>query len=549
MKLFDYIAEKTGGIHDQIYKIKPVSQSTSLQAAINSYNNGFLQGTRSAGGKTYSDLNNYAPESITDHYASRMQARRIIKESTEARTISSRNNSYVVGRGLRLDPTPDHETIGITLEQRAEWSKDVKNRFHLWAKSKNSDVTGTNNFYQNMRFAHWQCWRDGEAFPRFNYSDDKELLNPLQIGFLDANQIRGDEFTFSSGPTSQDDGFIKDGNGKPTAAKIWVTDPKKPGSLKDVEIPFIDKKTGRPVLLHMFEPEYAGQTRGISKLTDAVSDFEKITGYITATEVKMENGASFNFVTENEQQDPSDMDISSINTASIGNVDKPEVTEDGVVSAENYYATCLGIPEAVLNETGVNVFGGRQGDKLKAVPDLAPPETSKEFTDSRFGFLSASMGMAPSVAKMEFKSSFTAGKAELGLQDKEAGIQRDDLESDFAQLAYFAWLSGEIGAGRIQALGWSDPIIRAAWLQSRWQAEPGIVLNPAQESSAAKTNIELGRIDLDTAAEDLNGSSGSSNRAKLVKQLEELPTDPFKLKEIEEITESDEDNDNEDEKK
>lgn len=518
---------------------------SQIQAsAQNNFNAGFNLGTKSAGGKTFADLNSYAPESILDHYAARMQARQTDQESIEARTLLKRNNSYVIGKGLLLDPTPDYETIGITLEESAEWAKNTKNRFHLWAKSKGSDVTGTNNFYQNMRFAHRQKDRDGEAFPRFNYSDDVKLLNPLQIGFLDANQIRGDELTCTSGPETQDDGIIRDKNGKPTDIKAWVNDPKKIGHFKEVTIPFFDEKTDRPIAVHMFEPEYAGQTRGIPKLTHAVSDFQKITGYITAMQTRIENGASFNFVTENEQQDPSDMDISSINTNTIGDQTKTEITETGAII--NPFATHLGIPEATLNETGVNVFNGRIGDKLKPISDLAPSETSKDFTDGRFEYLAASLGMSPEVALMKFGSSFTAGKAALGLQDTEAGIERDDLESDFANLAYFAWLSGEIGAGRIQAPGWSDPIIRAAWLQNRWQAEPGIILNPVQEATASKTNIELGRIDLDESANNLNGSSGASNRAKLVTQLEELPTDPFKLiKDPVEISPDDADNDDE----
>ena len=535
------IAEKVKGISDtwDIIGGSPLLSIIPLDAQMNEYpgslsysDYGYTGYTQPAGGKFFDDLDNYAPETVIDHWAARAQAKKLDAQSIETRKVINRKNSYVVGRGLKLKPTPDHEIIGISLEEASTWGKNVGGRYHLWAKSKDSDVTGVNNLYQNQRFAHRMTKLLGEGFARFTYSDDPNLLNPLQIGFLDPNQIRGDELTFSSGPESQDDGLIKDKNGKTIGFKVWVTDPENPGRYKDETIPATDKKTGLPIMIHLYEPKNAGQTRGITDLLPAISDFEKITGYKTAALDRMKNGSSRDYVIENEQANPSDMDLNSLNAVSAGTMVK---TETGSAATETpttpwTYTTVQG----GQLQTGVVISGGRQGDKLKASPDLSPGETSKDFVETVDNSICASLGMAPEVVDMKFGASFSASKGSLGLQDIEARIERDDLESDLEDPIYFAWLSGEIAAGRVQAPGWSNPIIRAAWLKKRMTADPPIILNPVQEATATEKNVAMARMDLGEAAENLNGSDFETNAANLAKQLDILPTDPFGMKEIEE---------------
>lgn len=507
-----------------------------------SFGPGFLpyDDTRPAGGKTARGLDSYYGFKIIDHTAARSQVRKADIESVEAHTLLKRNNSYTIGRGLRRKSTPDFRKLGITREEATEWAKAFDSAFNTWAKSSDSDVTGVNNFYQNTAFAHLQVARDGEGLPRFNYSDDPELLNPLQIGFIDPNQIQGDEWTFTSGPISQEDGLIKDENGKTTGFKVWIVDPQNPGGFKTVDVPAKDKKSGLPIMLHMFKPVYPGQKRGIPKLSHAVQDFQDITGYHKAALQRMENGAMLNFTAFNKQQDPGDFGLSDLSDEPAG-VNTKTATEPSTAPSapSSDVVTCTAIPEATTHETGINVFEARQGDELKGTPDLSPGETAKEFIDGRISNIAPSMGMSPEVAAMRTNSSFTAAKGAFGMQDGEADIERDDIVADFSDHVVFAWMFGEVAAGRIKAPGFSDPHLRAAWLQGHWIAGPPIVLNPQQEATAAKINTELGREDLATSAENLNGSNFESNATKLKEQLKQLPTDPFALAEEPELINED----------
>jgi len=495
-----------------------------------------LGNTKRSGGKSRHGLARYENRLILDHWALRQNTRETVHDSLQARMILRRQNDTTTGNGLKPDPSPKFSVLGITREASEEWAENVKDRFDLWARSKNSDLTGINNFYQNQGFYQWQYDRDGDVFVRLTYSKDPSLLNPLQISFIDPNQIRGDEFTFSSGPSAQDDGFMKDENGKMEGIKVWIVDASRIGHFKFVDIDVIDKKTGRHLIAHGFKPEWAGQSRGMPEIGHALQDFEDITTFDVATIKKAINGASLGFTVKNMQQTPSDMDFSSINAgggAGLVVTDDPgssnptpqNVGIDGVRHCE--------LDEATLTEFGVNLFSAQQGDELEAIPSLSPAENTGEYIDGKAKYLSASVSMPFSIATMSFPKSHSASRGELGMYADVIEIKKDDIASDFLDIIYIAWLSEEIAAGRIQAPGFSDPLLREAWSVINWIGKPLPDVDPLKTLQAKELALELGLTDFDREAVLHNGTSGQANREKVRKQLDELPTDPFGNKEVE----------------
>ncbi len=503
-------------------------------------------GSKGSGGKTNFGLSRYIKQLVLDHFALRQNTRVAIHDSPQARTILRRQVDTTIGNGLKYDPTPSFELLGQTREQAEIWAEDVKEKFHLWAKSKKSDITGRNNFYQNMRFYAWQYGRDGEVYVRFHYSNNPDLINPLQISFVDPNQIRGDEFTFSLGPTVQNDGIIKDKNGKEIGYKVWITRPELAnnqdagntvlqrnhpnqfGGYEAVEIPAVDKKTGLPLMIHGYDPEYTGQTRGMPEMSHALQDFEDMTSFDVSTVKKMTNSAGVVFTVKNDQADPSDLDLGTLTTdRAAGITVEGESTPSAAptpIGAEAVVAHNL--PEATLTEAGVNLLGGRQGDELKLVESASPAENSGEYMMSKFNILAASMSQSPEIVKMLFTNSHAASRAAMGFQAQVNKIKIDDIASDFLDIVIIAWFSGQIANGQIRAPGFSDPTLREAWLMHTWRGTPLPDVDPLKTRQAVNEAIKGGLTDLDTEAANYNNSNGKANRAKLARQVPELTTFP-----------------------
>lgn len=505
------------------------------------------QGTKPAGGKSWGGLSSYYKFLVIDHYARRMNTRAALDESLEARTILTRDKDSIIGNGLKYDPTPDFGILGKTREQAEAWAEDVKNRFHLWAKSKGSDLTGTNNFYQNQRFIRWQQGRDGEYFIRLHYSKDPALLNPLRISFIDPNQVRGDEFTTNLGPVTQNDGIIKNDDGEEIGYKVWIADPTTPGRFKDIEIPAKDKKTGRPLMIHGYDPEWVGQTRGLSELSYGLQDFEKMTTYDLATIEKMINSSNLGFTVQNDLQDPSDMALPQLDDDGIDVAGITDLSVATTVTTGVNEVTHRQIPSNSVRESGTyNVFGGRQGDKLTAITSQGPAENANEYISGKQARQAAAVSMPPSIASMKFDKSHAASRGELGLYADVKEIKQDDIASDALDIIIEAWLSGEIAAGRIQAPGWADPILKAAWLLGVWIGKPLPDIDPLKTMQAKEKAIELAFSDLDRESVLYNGSSGKANRAKLARQILELTPLPGSKADTSETDDGEPDDDNPD---
>lgn len=487
--------------------------------------------TRRSGGKSRKGLGKYQKVMILDHTALRLNARYMMHDSKEARMVNRRFTDCTVGNGIRVKPSPDADILGISAEQAENWGNDVARRFDLWAKSKDSDLTGDNTFYQNQWFYEWQYARDGEIFVRITYSDDPELLSPVQISFIDPNQIRGDEFTMNLGPTIQRDGIIKDGNGKTIGFKVWIEDPKVPGKYIEVQVPAKDPETGRPIMLHGKKKEYAGQSRGYPELSHAIEDFEDITDYSRSTAKKMVQESNIGFTVQNDQQDPSDMGLQGLDSntsAGPSVIDETESVPAAPVTVGVDAVTYCEINEATNVETGpMYLLGGAQGDKLVQIKSAGPGEKSGEFIDGEIKHISASRGMPASVATMKFDKSHSASRGELGLFADVKEIEKDDIVSDCFDPVYAAWLSEEIAAGRVRAPGFSDPILRAAWLKNSWIANPLPDVDPMKTMQAKVLGFTWGLTDMDTESSLHNGSDGAANRAKLNRQLSELDWNPF----------------------
>jgi capsid protein len=489
--------------------------------------------TKLSGGKSRHGLSSYYKPLLLDHYALRLNNRYMLHDSKEARMVNRRFTDCVVGNGFRINPSPDADILGITPEQAESWAKDVKTRFDLWARSKDSDLTGTNTLYQNMRFCEWMYSRDGETYIRLNYSDNPKLLNPVQISFLDPNQIRGDEFTYSLGPYSQDTGIVTDENGAETGYKVWIDDPKKKNRYKLVQIPAVDKTSGRRLMLHGYNPEYAGQQRGYPEFSHGLEDFQDITSYSRSATKKMVNESTMGFTVENDMNDPGDMGLQDLDNTKAGpetisSVKTPSSTPRTLgVDAVSYRE----LNEATQTETGpLYLLGGAQGDKLVQIKSAGPGEKSGEFMDSQLKILAASRGIPVSVASMAFNKSHSALRGELGLFTDTKEIEKDDVVSDNWDLVYEAWMSEEIAAGRIRAPGWADPILKAAWLRASWSSTRVPDVDPEKTMRATILAIATGLTDLDTEAANYNNSDGQTNRAKLIRQLSELKWNPFDYK-------------------
>lgn len=501
-------------------------QSMGFEKGMTSPHGGVSYG-RSGGAKYPFGTSTYAPSLTLNHRAIRQQARDAYHDTPQAKAIVDRFADTVVDTGLVLECEPAYEILGITDEQAEEWSADVERRFHLWANSKQCHRSQTMNLYQMQRLYAIMQQRDNDQFIRLFYDGDRRMQSPLQIEIYDPNQIRGDAFTSTVGVYSTSDGIERNMDGTEKSFSVWYMDAK--GFYRQATVPHIDEQ-GNYHMLHGFYAEYPGQTRGYSRLSHAIQEFEKITDFTAATITKAINTAMMNMAIENEQMDPSDpLEGVLRQPGGAGPTSKmfPAPKAEEIEHADELYTAppnYTPIPEATLNGPGIGIFNLQRGDKIKELGVSGRnSETFGSFVDSFTSYLCASTGMPLEVLLMKFGSNYSASRGTLILFWRICQIWINEMSADFLNPVFESWMTVEISAGRVKAPGWLDPRLRAAWMNCRWIGAPMPNIDPAKTAAADRAYVEMGATTLDRIARNLNGSSVGNNSQKLAREYANLP--------------------------
>jgi lambda family phage portal protein len=507
-------ADEIAGRAVRSYRDKYLSGGPS---AYNS-NAGYYTGSRSGGSKWPYGLSSiYGGGVFIDHYKMRQNARDAFQDSLDARAIIERMADVVVDKGLMLEPTPNPAVLGITQEQAEEWAEAIEHRFHAWARDKRQHRSETLTFYQAQRLYEIFQQRDNDQFVRLYYSGRSDLQSSLQFEFLDPNQIRGDAFTSSFSISRQGDGIMRNADGTERAYKIWLYEDKPDGQGGYVsrEIPRIGPRSKKIFMLHGFNPEYAGQGRGYSRIGFALQELENITDFSLSTIKKAINQSNLVFAVTNDQQDPSNPleGITDFNTSAAG---VSSLSSEATQVIDNLAGpNVTHLPEASLDTPGsVAMVNLEQGDKPTMLQNSTPAESFRDFIEAFSGRLAAAAGVPIEVVLMKFSNNYSASRATLVMFWRIAQIWRDEMAADFLDPVYEMWLSEEIAAGRISAPGWSDPRLRAAWLSCTWIGTPMPNIDPVKEAKASKDYLEMGATTQNRVSRNLNGSRADANIEK-----------------------------------
>ena len=112
-------------------------------------------------------------------------------------------------------------------------------------------------------------------------------------------------------------------------------------------------------------------------------------------------------------------------------------------------------------------------------------------------------------------------------------MMRDWFSDDFCQPIYEALFAEAVARGRIQAPGFSsDPAIRKAYTDCKWNGPSRTALNPSQEVEAAIKRVDAGFSAVEEETAQLTGGDCSRNirkrviEAKQKKEVDQITSPP-----------------------
>ena len=462
-----------------------------------------------------------------DHRAIRQNARVLTHENLAASALVNRHADTVVWTGLKCEPNPVVSLLGIAPEQGRDWSKNTGARFDLYMADKKSSLDETQNIYQMTGMVGRYQMRDNDYFFRLHRKKNLRRQSPLQVQIIDPEQIISDSYTSTWGPTLVDDGIKRDENGKEISYTVRIQ--KRDGTEKFVEVPAMTSN-GKRLMGHGFFAEYAGQGRGYSLLSVIIQELANLTDY-TTSEIKRAIAQSqiMGFVLPSKDRAASAPLQSMMQEIATGGVSGAITGLEDLTPAEQ--SAALGVSplyEATHSQPGGTFIDVLKGGESIEFPKMTSPSSGfPEFVSEFWTHLGASVGQPQEVMRMKFGSNYSASRAALVMYWQVAEIWRKELESDFLNEIYEAWLDIEIAEGRITAPGWSDPRMRAAWLNSTWYGLPLPHIDPKKEAEATKSWLEMSLTNQEREARAHNGSSAETNVEKNREMFERTPHAPW----------------------
>lgn len=415
-----------------------------------------------------------------------------------------------VGTGLTLQSRIDRAVLGLSDDQAAAAQAHIERRFWLWANSKDCDLERKLVFNGHVNLALKCRFINGEHLALLPEVPLPMLSNPVRIQAIEADRLRN--------PSGAPDrpglvgGVEKDQYGAPVAYHIMRSHPgnvlySDRSAWKWDRYPARNAATGLPNVIHYFRTDRPGQTRGLPELAPLIEPLKDISRMDKAELKRAVVSALFTaFITSSTGMGLGNAPPAMVNHAGGMNV----TSRPPVQSATTTGNIQLGYGSVVGLETGQDVKFASSG---------LPNPNYAGFWEAFITQISMRFGLPYQVALKKYEQSYSAAKASFDDAYRFFVVIRSELCTDFCDPIFAVWFAREVAQGTIYAPGFfTDPELRAAWLEHEWVGPAKPVIDETKAVEAARARVELGITTLSQETAAMTGGDWETNLPQRVRE-------------------------------
>ncbi|WP_265822531.1 phage portal protein [Geovibrio ferrireducens] len=430
----------------------------------------------------------------------RPRSRDLARNTLLGRGIIRTCRDNVVGSGLYLDARIDRDVLGMSDAEAEKWEANTEREFELFADSTECDIERCLNFYGLQELAFTSALINGESFGVLTHIKDRNSPYKLVVNLIEADRCSNPDNKFDTEQLTS--GIEKDENGAPVKYHFSSF---HPGSLRYFaqkkewyEVPAYNSLGLRNVI-HLFEKERVGQTRGIPYLTPVIEALRQLEQYTNAELMAAVISGMYTVFLKDEDYDD------------IDDLENPDGKKEDAVSETKMSA-------------GTMVHLGKGKTIENPIPGR-PNSGFDPFFNAIVKQIGASLGVPFEIMLKIFQSSYSASQAAMHEAWRFFKHRRMWLATYFIQPIYERWLWEAVALGRISAPGFfADPLRRKAYLGAEWVGPAKGMIDEMKQINAAKTRIETGITTLKEETINLTGGDYKKNlrqRGEELKQMEQ----------------------------
>lgn len=425
----------------------------------------------------------------------------------------------VVAGGLMPSPQIDAEYLGLSSEEAEALQAQVLREFSLWADKPTCDADRVDNFYKLQQLAFLSYLMNGDAIALLPFREQPGVPYGLRVRIIEADRVCSPDgydrlvesdvgghhvYSIIQGIETDQEGMV---------VAYWICNRHphsslafQSGTLKWTRVEAYGE-TGRPNVLHVMNRERAGQRRGVPILAPVLEALKQLGRYTEAEITAAVISAMFTvFIQSDTVQDG----------RPLGEMLPPEL----LIDAQDQGSIELGNGAIVaLNP----------GEKVQFADPKHPNSGYDAFYNAMVREIGSALEIPPEVLEKQFTQNFSSARGSLNEFWRTCGMMRDWFSDDFCQPIYEAWLAEAVARGRIHAPGFfTDPAIRKAYTECKWNGPSRTALNPSQEVEAAMKRVESGFSTAQEETAQLTGGDWNRNirqraiEAKRKKEVDDI---------------------------
>jgi lambda family phage portal protein len=385
---------------------------------------------------------------------------------------------YVIGTGLRPEPSIDAEFLGLTSEQAEAIQAQMLREFNLAADCLEADAARRKTFYQKQAEVFHSARVNGDAFLMLPHFERDGSPYATHFQSVESDRVcnpnnKPDSETLSGG-------FELDEYGAAEAVHVLQVNPTKRFLRSKAtwqRVPLFGEKGRRNVLIHSNHNMRASQTRGVPDLAPVIEVIKQAGRYIDAELMASVISSKFTVFIK------SDRDAGGGDAFMPGGGLGGGAADDDDDSDE---------PRDLRLGDGL-VYELDEGESIETANPGRPNAAFDPFVTALWRMIGGAIGVPFEVLIKHFTASYSASRAALLQFAHYIMVDRANFVVDVCQPYYETVIAEAVARGRLRLPGFfQDPLVRRAYCQALWHGPNLGELDELKAANAAEKRLKIG---------------------------------------------------------
>jgi len=449
------------------------------------------------------------------------RARDLVRNNGHLAGHAQKEVDAVLGADFRPSAKPGWRALNITREQARAVAAQMEAAWDAWASDPRrlADVTRSQDWGGMAGLAYRSYLIDGDALgvlhwedaprPGWGWSTRLRVADPDLLGnpsdAMDTLALRG--------------GVELDAHGAAIAYHFRREHPLSGwGMGGGWSWDRVERETpwGRPVVVHHFDKQRDGQTRGVSRLA-SIAEAAKMGDkhQRVALQQAVLSAILGLFVS-------SQMDGEAV----------AELLDDGkFADGEGKYVDFSAARMGIHSGLGLT-FGGVRlpvlpvGDTIQSVQAAQPSAAYDAFETSVLRRIAAGLGTSYEQLAADWsKTNYSSARAALNEIWRGLTARRRQFATGFCDPVRMAVMEEAVAAGRVVLPRGAPELMEAPahWLRAKWIGPGRGYVDPVKEAQAAALRVQLGLSTMEDEAAELAGADYEENLDQIAREIEQMP--------------------------